>query len=208
MDEETSQHPWDWGHVEDRVRALPDTRGFGPRVEFMSFRVAETGAVSRRRAGRGTAWEPVRDARVVEEIYRLLYYYAGGPDHAVPRDEEVLTKVSQLAAHFRACSTNQHLIEETFRQLVDRDVTRGTKQLEHLLARVFHAEAADHGDRAWRVPLLPYLPVWLVYYEAEGAEGLPSDLKILFERHATEYLPQTLCEGLERLFLDEVQRLA
>lgn len=195
---------YSWTIIKDQVRKLPNSRGFGSEIRFLSFKVNSSGEViSVDSENWNTCGTSVKDENLLRNLYRILYYYANSPDRAIFREREVLIKISQLDNHFRACSTNQYLIEESFQQLFDQDAAR----LGELLTTVFSASPSDQGDISFRIPLLPHLPIWIVYYEGEGAEGLPSNVEIFFESHATNYLPQQLCEGFERVFLNEVNRL-
>ncbi|MHA1727360.1 MAG: DUF3786 domain-containing protein [Promethearchaeota archaeon] len=193
-----------WSIVKDRVHKLTNSHGFDSEICFINFKVNPSGELfsvdTENWSSYGTQ---VKDETLLRNLYRILYYYANSPDRVIPRKEEELIKVSRLNNRFQVCSTNQHLIEEGFRQLFDQN----TEHLGELLTSVFSASPSDQEDTSYRVPLLPYLPIWIVYYEAEEDGGLSSSVEIFFEKHATNYLPQELCEGFERIFLNEVNRL-
>ncbi|MHA1730457.1 MAG: DUF3786 domain-containing protein [Promethearchaeota archaeon] len=202
LEEELGRFSWD--DVKDEVADLPGRLGFGDRVELAGLRVEPDGsvwAVSRDDWGRHG--EEVTDPVILNDVYRLLHFYSRSEDVVVPRAEEVLTKVSQLRGGSMQCSTNQHRMEEKFKAMFDQDAAR----LGEILERVFHAEPTDHGDLSFRVPLLPRVPLWVVYNEEEEEDGLPSDVRLYFEAHASNFLPQIICENLENLFLVQVERL-
>ncbi len=202
IDQELRQYKWD--DLRDIFPTLKHTLGFSGNVEFLGYLVQDDGIIlSITPKEPRHPSEPVRETQRCNEIYRLLYFYAQSEEIDVPRNNETLTKVAQLRDGSLACSTNQHRMEAQFQAMFDEN----PNLLESILKDNFYAESANHGDTSYRVPLLPRLPLWIVYYEAEEEDGLPSDVKLFFEAHAKNYLPAILLENIENLLLEQVTRL-
>ncbi len=197
---------YSWNAVAPDILGLKNRLGFGNDLSFLHVRLADE----------GTFWfeNPVDSTKTVvqDEVFgykarRVLFYYSRGDETLqVPEEREIFTKISLLddSMHL-GCSTNQHRIENDFRMLIDGEKKRTGLVLE----TYFNARPLTEGDAAFRVVLLPLVPVKIVYHAAEfnGTDfspepPIPSSCNIFFEKHANKFLPPNVCESLEDMFLE------
>lgn len=187
-----------WDAVARDVLSLKGRLGFGSRIRFLHFEVLDDGHVLFENPVSGLR-APV-DERVQRVAWTMLHAHAAGDETCiVALEDETFTRISLLddSMHL-GCSTNQHRIEDAFRDLLD--ACPGVAGV--VLERHFDATPVDKGDLAFRIPLLPRVPALLVYHA--GEEGLASSAGIFFEVHALRFLPRIACESLEELFLHAV----